>query len=81
MQTKRDSLIEAAINILIGAIISLLGQLLFFWLEGVKLSWGTNFRMLAFFTVLSLVRSYCLRRLFNKRTIKEHELRMQQGSR
>lgn len=65
-QTKLESLFEAFVNIAIGAVVSLAGQLAFFPMVGLKVSLAQNFTLMALFTVLSVVRSYYVRRLFNK---------------
>lgn len=64
-QTKRDSLLEAALNIMIGYGIAILAQWAIFPLFGMHPSLRENLQIGALFTVVSLVRSYCLRRLFN----------------
>jgi len=66
MQTKTQSLIESIINILIGYIVAVLSQLLVFPLFDIVVPFTDNLLIGAYFTVISLVRSYIVRRYFNK---------------
>jgi len=67
MQTKLSSLIESLINILIGYFVALGSQLLIFPLFDIHISIQTNLWIGAWFTVISLIRSYVIRRWFNAR--------------
>lgn len=64
-QSKKHSLLESIINILIGYGIGVTAQILIFPLFGIKATLGENLKIGALFTVVSLARSYCLRRFFN----------------
>ena len=70
MQTRMDSLMEAAVNIAIGLVIStvanlvLLGLILHF-----PMSLRDNVLISSVFTVISLIRSYFIRRAFNGRSV------------
>lgn len=64
-QTRKGSLLEAIVNILVGAVVALLSQLVVFPMYGVHVSFNTNLSITAWFTGVSLVRSYWLRRAFN----------------
>lgn len=66
-QTKLGSLIEAIINTAIGFAINFTANLLIFPLFGFQLSLGSNFALGCIYTVISVVRSYCIRRWFNAR--------------
>jgi len=66
-QTKIESLIEALINIAIGYFIGVGSQMLIFPMFDIYVSTGTNFMITAWFTAISLARSYIIRRWFNKR--------------
>lgn len=68
-QSKIDSALETITNILIGAGIALLAQLAWFPLIGKDFSMSENLMTTAFFTVVSFVRSYVIRRAFNGRPI------------
>lgn len=66
MQTRAHSAIEACVNVAVGYIVAVLSQLLVFPLFGIIVPIGDNLLIGAFFTIISLVRSYALRRIFNK---------------
>lgn len=68
MQSKTHSLIESLTNIAIGLVINITAQHLIFPLFGINIPWSDNFLIAAIFTVISLVRSYVLRRWFTKKT-------------
>lgn len=70
MQKKSHSLIESLINVLIGYFIALAAQLIIFPRFGIHISMSDNLMIGALFTIVSIVRSYALRRLFNRFTIK-----------
>lgn len=70
MQSRRWSMIEALTNILVGVVISFVSQVVIFKAMGIKVSIQENVTMTAYFTVISLVRSYYLRRMFNRLTPK-----------
>jgi len=66
MQSKTFSLIESIVNVCVGYFVSLLGQIIIFPIFDIKVDLKTNLYIGAGFTVISIVRSYCLRRVFNK---------------
>ena len=67
MQTKKGSFAEAWVNIAVGGSVNWVATLIivpFVWNpDSPKLS---ALYMTVYYTAVSLVRSYCLRRLFNK---------------
>ena len=65
MQTRLQSLIESCINVSIGYVVALLAQFAVFPLYGMQVSLSTNLQIGAWFTVISIARSYCVRRAFN----------------
>ncbi|MCG9678719.1 hypothetical protein [Vibrio sp. Isolate24] len=67
MQSKKQSLIESVINVVIGYVVALLSQLTIFPLFGVHLPLTDNLLIGAFFTIVSIIRSYVIRRLFNRK--------------
>ena len=67
MQTKIQSLIESTINILIGYIVAILSQLLVFPLFDIVVPLSDNLLIGAYFTAISLIRSYAVRRFFNRK--------------
>ena len=66
MQTKRSSFIEAAINTVIGYIISLAVQMIAYPLFGHTFTLTQNLGLGVIFAVVSLVRGYVIRRWFNQ---------------
>lgn len=66
MQSRRMSLLESIANVAIGYLVALGGQIVVFPLVGVHVDMRTNLVIGAAFTVISIARSYCVRRLFNR---------------
>jgi hypothetical protein len=66
MQSRSHSVAESAANIAIGYVYSVAIQCMIFPLFGIHTSFGKNAEIGAAFTVLSLIRSYTLRRIFNR---------------
>jgi hypothetical protein len=60
------SLVEAVANVISGYCIALGTQLLLFPMLGVRISTVQNASIAGVFTIVSIVRSYCLRRLFER---------------
>lgn len=69
-QSRFASLLESLVNVAVGYAIALASQLLLFRHYGIEVSVDVNLKIVAWFTVLSLVRSYVLRRFFNGRSRK-----------
>jgi len=69
-QTRLSSLIESVMNIVIGYAVGLLSQLVIFPFFDIHVSMRTNLLIGAWFTVVSLIRSYVIRRWFNARLHK-----------
>ena len=69
MQTRMMSLIEAMTNIVVGYAVAVITQLLVFPLFGLLASLGDNLMIGLIFTIVSLARSYALRRVFNARSL------------
>ncbi len=65
MQTRVGSLIEAWANIVVGFSINWMMNMIVLPWYGFHISGGQAFSMGCVFTVVSLVRSYILRRYFN----------------
>ncbi len=66
-QTRLGSLIEACANIVIGFAINWSANMVIFPLFGYPISPGKAFHIGLWFTVISLIRTYALRRWFNAR--------------
>ena len=69
-QTKKHSLIESFSNVAIGYFVALGSQLAIFPLYGIHIPIQHNIAIGAWFTVISIIRSYVLRRWFNRVTAK-----------
>lgn len=65
MQTKKQSMFEACSNIAIGLGVALLTQLWVFPLFGIHIPFSHDLMIVSIFTVVSITRSYLLRRFFN----------------
>lgn len=65
MQTRVQSAIEAVANVVVGFLVALASQLIVFPLFGIHVPFSSNLAIGAWFTVISLLRSYVLRRWFN----------------
>jgi hypothetical protein len=66
-QSKLGSLYESAINILIGFVVALSSQLVIFPMFDIDISISSNLGITLWFTLISVVRSYVVRRWFNAR--------------
>jgi hypothetical protein len=66
MQSKIFSLIESCTNVIVGFLVALLSQILIFPLFGIEVSLNTNIKIGLWFTVISIIRSYILRRVLIK---------------
>ena len=73
-QTRLQSLIESVMNIAIGYLVALGSQLLIFPMFDIHVSLTTNMWIGAWFTLISLVRSYVIRRWFNARLKRAAEV-------
>ncbi len=67
MQTKFQSFIESLTNILIGYLTAICSQLAIFPLFNINIPIQDNLLIGLYFTLISLVRSYLIRRYFNNR--------------
>ena len=65
MQSKKMSLIETLSSVAIGYIISIASQMIILPIFGINVSLTDNLLIGLFFTVVSIVRGYLVRRLFN----------------
>jgi hypothetical protein len=79
-QSKLESFIETCINTAIGYVVALLSQLLVFPLVGIHVPLSTNLEIGAWFTLISIVRGYIIRRWFNAR-LKSAARNLAQGVR
>ena len=59
------SMIEVATNIVIGLVVSFISQIAVFKLYEIHISVTQNVEITIWFTVISIIRSYLIRRWFN----------------
>lgn len=71
MQTKRSSFLESCVNVLIGYIVAIASQLMIFPWFGINIPFHDNLLIGVYFTIISLIRSYVIRRWFNKKVLKQ----------
>ncbi len=69
MQSRLGSLIESCANIAVGLAVAVATQATIFPWFGIHTTIHQDLQIAAIFTVVSLVRSYALRRLFNRRAV------------
>ena len=62
------ALVEAVANVIVGYGVAVVTQILIFPVFGLHMTLAQNLKMGAVFTVVSLARSYVLRRLFERLT-------------
>ena len=71
MQSKRQSFYESLLNIFIGWLVSVISSAIILPLLGVDLPLEANLKASAFFTVISIIRTYAVRRYFNRLHMKQ----------
>jgi len=64
-QSKKHSILETLVNIIIGLIISFIIQLILFPLLNIPVSTKQNIIITIVFFIASFIRGYFVRRLFN----------------
>ena len=65
-QSRLMSLVEAVANVIVGYGVAVVTQILIFPIFGLQTTLAQNLKMGAVFTIVSLGRSYALRRLFER---------------
>ena len=71
MQTKKHSFIESLTNVFIGYLVALLSQLIIFPVFGIYVPLSDNILIGLWFTLISICRSYIIRRYYNGKITKE----------
>ncbi len=66
MQSKKFSFVESCTNVIIGYFVALLSQIIVFPFFNIPVSLQQNIYIGFWFTLISIVRSYSLRRIFNR---------------
>ncbi len=64
-QSRKMSMLEIVTGTSIGLIVSLASNVVIFHAMGKQMTWHENIQMTAYFTVISIIRSFYVRRLFN----------------
>tara|TARA_B100000768_G_scaffold46573_1_gene45398 strand:- start:424 stop:639 length:216 start_codon:yes stop_codon:yes gene_type:complete len=65
-QTKKQSLMEIGVNTVIGFALSVAIQMIIYPLMGLDVSIGENIYITLIFMVVGILRSYLVRRAFNR---------------
>ncbi|KGL00055.1 hypothetical protein OIU14_07780 [Thalassobacter stenotrophicus] len=73
-QSRLMSLIEAITNVIVGYGVAVGTQILIFPIFGLRTTIGENLAMGGIFTIVSLFRSFVLRRLFEALRVAEQNL-------
>ena len=73
MQTKIQSRIETLVQQAIGFIVAMISQLIIFPVFDIHINMKDNLLIGIYFTIVSIIRSYLVRRAFNKVHSKQEE--------
>ena len=65
MQSIRMSLIETIVSVCIGLVVSFVSQLWLFRMYDIHISLAQNLELTLYFTVVSVIRGFAVRRFFN----------------
>jgi hypothetical protein len=81
-QSKTGSAFEAVTTTVAAIVISLLSYQFLGPLIGLEVTWVSNIYLTGYFTIMSFIRTYIVRRLFNRATVrrKMRELQPHVGS-
>ena len=71
-QSKFMSIFETCTNTLIGYLVAVCSQIIIFPLFNIEIPIADNFLIGLWFTLISILRGYFLRRLFNKFEVFKH---------
>jgi hypothetical protein len=66
MQSRKRSAVETLANVLVGFGVAIMSQFAIFPMFGIHVSSETHLAIGGWFTITSIVRSYAMRRLFNR---------------
>lgn len=66
VQSRTMSLVEALANVAVGFVVAVLTQRAVFPLFGIVTEWSVDFAIGGLFTLVSIVRSFLMRRLFER---------------
>lgn len=65
MQSRKMSLLETLANVGVSYLISIITQAMVFPLFDIKMNLSENMQISGIFTVIGLIRTYVIRRIFN----------------
>lgn len=65
-QSRLHSFIESCTNVALGLGVNLVANIMIFPLFGWRINWRQNLALGAIFTLISIARSFVLRRVFNR---------------
>lgn len=66
MQSKKLSLVESIVNVISSFVIGVITQILVFPFYGLEISVMANISLTLIFSLTSFIRSYIVRRIFNR---------------
>lgn len=66
-QSKLESFVEAKVNMLVGMLVSYILGLIVYPIFGFNVTHTQNLTITVIFTLASLIRTYAIRRIFNRR--------------
>ena len=69
-QSRLMSLVEAVANVLVGYGVAVITQILIFPIFGLHTTLAQNLKMGAIFTIVSITRSFALRRVFEAMRVR-----------
>ena len=75
MQSRFGSFVESIVGTIIGFIVAVISQLVIFPAYGVNVSLATNLKITFWFTVVSVIRAYLMRRAFNAKILHDNSRR------
>jgi hypothetical protein len=67
-QAKIHSFVETILNVVVGFIVAVVSQILVFPIFGIYVPLSSNLGIACFFTAISIIRGYVLRRIFTNIT-------------
>ena len=67
------SMVESIVNVVVGYGVAVVTQILIFPMFGLHTTFAQNLQMGAAFTLVSIARSFALRRVFEALRIRSHE--------
>ncbi len=70
MQSRKGSLIESVLSTAVGFCVTMLANLIIFPAYGIKITMAQNIQIVMIMTVISILRQYFMRRIFNNITLK-----------